>query len=438
MKFTPEMYTDYQSALAGKYKHKMTIKPELGKLVTFSPAKNKPFHRWFLYKQGFSPEFVKYCIEDSAISAGSTVLDPFSGVGTTPYTAACLSFNAIGIDILPFSKFIGEAKLLDDYDCSVIRGELEKITAKPPSKAKGKWPDVKVITTAFDDMMARRIIAYKEHILNIEHESTRRFFLVCLIGIIDKLGKVKKDGGFLRKIETPKSNDIDGLFKQRVESLLEDLEMPQQRLPNSPIDLQFQRPSPDVSWRMMTGDVRKMELSDSSVELIVTSPPYLNKTDYTRVYSLELCLHFVENFEQLRQLRYDSIRGNVEAKYPDVEAFFPEDLIAAIDELKQRPLTNNRHPEMIKGYFEDMYLMLKEFFRVLKCGGQAYIANWNARFSGIMYEVDSICAEMAEYMGFEVQEIIIVRLKGSSTQQVRLYGETAVRESVLVIKKKIP
>tara|TARA_Y100000739_G_C20556746_1_gene440948 strand:- start:22 stop:1326 length:1305 start_codon:yes stop_codon:yes gene_type:complete len=429
------MYTDYHNAVTGKYKHKLVIDSELGDFVSFAPAMKLPFHRWFYYKQGFSPQFVRHCISDAGIQPGATILDPFSGVGTTPYTATCLSYNAIGIDILPLAKFICESKLADDYDSQVIRSELEGLMRDPPRNAERGWPEVKVISKAYDEEMAERIQAYRERILTIEDEAARRFLLMCLFGILSQLSKTKKDGGFLRIIDTPRSTDIDLSFRERAEILLEDIEMHETPLPFVPEELSGLRPDPAVSCELMTGDVREMDVSDSSVDLIVTSPPYLNKTDYTRVYSLELCMHFVDNFEQLRKLRYDSIRGNVEARYGPTERFFPIDLEAAVAELKKRKLSNPRHPEMVVGYFEDMYLMLSEFHRVLKPGGRAYIVNWNTRFSGVMFEVDSICAEMAEYVGFELEKIIIVNLKGSSSQQVKLYGEKAIRESVLVLRK---
>jgi DNA modification methylase len=433
LKFTPAMYTDYASAVRGKYRDKITVKPELGSMVTFSHSMKMPYHRWFHYKQGFSPEFVEYCIQDSKVEPFSKILDPFCGVGTTLVTGASMSQNVLGFDILPFAVFISEAKLSKDYDFKKINAKLSEIVENPPRNFTGKWPEVKIIERAFSKDMAEKILAYKEHILALNCESTQRFFLVCLLSIIDKLSMTKKDGGFLRIIDSPKEDNIDSLFENRARLLLEDINNPQKKLIfNSEEEL---KPSKDVSWSVSTGDARSLDLDSSSIDLILTSPPYLNKTDYTRVYSLELCLNFVEDFQQLRQLRYDSIRGNVEARYKEVEAFFPQDLVDALKELQTRELTNPKHPEMINGYFTDMYLMLAEFHRILKNGGKAYIANWNTRFSGVMFEVDAICAEMAESIGFEVNEIVIARLKGSSTQQVRLYGEKAVRESVLVISK---
>jgi hypothetical protein len=57
-------------------------------------------------------------------------------------------------------------------------------------------------------------------------------------------------------------------------------------------------------------------------------------------------------------------------------------------------------------------------------------------FEGEMVPVDLVLSEMAEQAGFRVKEIIVVRYKGNSSQQIGRYGRVPVRESVVVWEVK--
>src|SRR4051794_37267217 len=54
--------------------------------VNFNESMHAMRHRWFPYKEGFSPSFVRAFLD--RLRGGGRVLDPFSGVGTTALEAA--------------------------------------------------------------------------------------------------------------------------------------------------------------------------------------------------------------------------------------------------------------------------------------------------------------------------------------------------------------
>ena len=63
---------------------------------------NLPRHRWYYYKEGYSPNFVQKAIEYSNISKDDLIIDPFNGSGTTTLTSSLLGYNSIGIEVNPF------------------------------------------------------------------------------------------------------------------------------------------------------------------------------------------------------------------------------------------------------------------------------------------------------------------------------------------------
>ena len=125
MKFTPAMYTDYASAVRGKYRDKITVKPELGSMVTFSHSMKMPYHRWFYYKQGFSPEFVEYCLRDSKVEPFSRILDPFCGSGTTALASLNLNRNCITTDVNPDAVSIAQRSVEDHVPHQKVSHQIE-------------------------------------------------------------------------------------------------------------------------------------------------------------------------------------------------------------------------------------------------------------------------------------------------------------------------
>jgi len=104
------------------------------------------------------------------------------------------------------------------------------------------------------------------------------------------------------------------------------------------------------------GDSRLLidKLRDDSIDIVITSPPYLNSRDYADIYRLELwVLGYLSTFEEERKLRRSAFRSHVQIvcgdceypKVPELESFMKH-----INSLNGQ-LWNKNIPNMIKGYF---------------------------------------------------------------------------------------
>ena len=78
--------------------------PELGPAVHWTPAENLPVHRWFRYREGFSPHLLEYFADTKYR------LDPFCGCGTTLLESAIHSRNSYGVELNPLATFITRTK----------------------------------------------------------------------------------------------------------------------------------------------------------------------------------------------------------------------------------------------------------------------------------------------------------------------------------------
>ena len=124
------------------------------------------------------------------------------------------------------------------------------------------------------------------------------------------------------------------------------------------------------------GDTRKLifeNVDDNSVDLIITSPPYLNSRDYTDSYMLELkALDFLTNYNDIKKLREQTIRSHVQLKIQNLKGIQSKILKATISEMeslsKDSVVWNTEIQNMIIAYFEDMEIIFNGMYQKLKKG----------------------------------------------------------------------
>lgn len=193
--------------------------------------------------------------------------------------------------------------------------------------------------------------------------------------------------------------------------------------------------------RACLADARKLPRSSQSVDGLISSPPYANRHDYSRVFHIDLLLLGLAE-AQVTKLRHDSIRSHVEAKNPTKvkgrlkEYNMPESLELVLGKLP--PDADARIKPLLEGYFEDIYLSLIEIERVLRPGGRAAYVVGNVRHAGVMVPVDEILADLAAMAGLGFVEAWILRLRGNSAQQMGHYGRDPARETVVHFTKEPP
>ncbi|MGC8979779.1 DNA methyltransferase [Caldisericum sp.] len=80
-------------------------------------------HWIYPYKGKFHPQMIRALLNIIGLKEGDTVLDPFSGSGTTAVESQLLGINFIGIDISPLCVIQGKVKTESVY----VIDEIEKI-----------------------------------------------------------------------------------------------------------------------------------------------------------------------------------------------------------------------------------------------------------------------------------------------------------------------
>ena len=407
-------------------------------LVTYVPNKTVPIHRWFSYKEGFSAALVDAFLREFGAQPGqSRVFDPFVGCGTTIIAAKQAGYGAWGIDILPVAIFVAGVKLrsAEDYDLLRLKVGIERLLACPYHEPSISAPqDVRIIPLAFSKEVLNEILFFKEDILKEEDEAIREFLLLGLLSILEKVSFTSKDGQFLRLKPERNIPSVRATLAQQLRLMYRDLTTVgyQMRL--------FEKPAkyivPSSRTYVLLADARDFTSAvDDYADIIITSPPYLNRYDYSRIYGLELSLAFVEDFAGLKAIRYSLLRSHIESRPAPTDEVKHPVLLEVLSNLDGKKLNNPRIPIMIKGYFEDMNLVLKELYKVCRAGAKIALVVGNVRFEGELIPVDLLLSELASDVGFNIDKVIITRYKGNSSQQMGKYGRVPVRESVVLWSK---
>jgi hypothetical protein len=99
-------------------------------------------------------------------------------------------------------------------------------------------------------------------------------------------------------------------------------------------------------------------------------------------------------------------------------------------------LNNNGIPRMVRGYFYEMACIINECTRVLKPNAPLFMVNDNVRYAGVSISVDMILSNIAENLGFHVENILVLPDgKGNSSQQMGKHGRDPLRKCVYVWRK---
>jgi DNA modification methylase len=431
-------------------------------LVSFQANKARPVYRWYKYKEAFSAALVEHLLGRYQVTAG-IVFDPFAGSGTSLFAAAGLGLDADGIELLPIGQQIIDAKQTieqgfgpSDFD-SLSHWATHrpwKHTAHPIA-----LPELRITRGAYPPATKEAIELYLGAI-EAEPEQVRRVLRFALLCVLESVSFTRKDGQYLRwdyRSGRPQGKkrfdkgiilDFDEAISTKLGEIIEDV---------TAAPLQpglFSLPTKTGTLQLLAGSCLELMpgLTPNHYSALITSPPYCNRYDYTRTYALELALLGVSATE-LATLRQTMLSSTVENRPKALLDMNPSwhEAVTVVDNqtLLQRVLSyleeskgagdlnNNGIPRMVRGYFYEMACVITECAHVLRPGAPLIMVNDNVRYAGASISADLILSDVAEKLGFTVEDILILPGgKGNSSQQMGEHGRAPLRKCIYVWRKR--
>ncbi len=397
-----------------------------------------PRHRWYLYKESFSPILVEKAIKDANVSGNQLIIDPFNGSGTVTLTASQLGYNSMGFEVNPFAAFLSKAKLVnanlnefnklkDKVFISADKGKLSPLLKYSTFSEKGnnsKWLFNSKVLNSFEGGLLE-VEKNKNKISNL--------FKLSLIGAALDNSNAVKDGKCLKYRTNWEA------FKFDKYSFLDALS---NRIYQIEEDIFSEKKTIYGKSKIFVGDSRETidnKLTDK-FKLCITSPPYLNSFDYTDVYRPELFLgRFVDSSLNLQKLRAKTLRSHVEMKLKtpirDDFGSIYSGVMQKIEKKKEL-LWDNQIPQMIQGYFEDIQLILQKLRAKALDEAQLWIVVSNSAYVDTEIPVDLIIGEIGSKSGWFLKEINVLR---HINKRKTKYSSNIshLRESVIIFEARV-
>lgn len=397
--------------------------------VNFKESLTQPIHRWYGYKEGFSPSFVESFIRKYAKDKQDVVLDPFGGVGTTALVAMQMGHTAYSMDVNPLSVFVARTKTrkYKNSDIKQIQNSIENL--KRTTKIS---KDINILNTTvekyFDATTFDAILRILTFIKKINNTVVRDIFRLAIVSLIPDLSTHKKNGnGVKKKKKVPQPHD----FKTLKEIIIKRINLFCE-------DITSQKNSGEcIIWE---GSNLKEYTLPQKASLVLTSPPYANCFDYSKVYLTELWMGgFFKSPDDQKKFRIESVSSHVHFSWPDRNEKYGSSIVndLIIPYLSTADLWSEKIPKMLIGYFCDIGKFLSNLSKNLKDKAIVGIVVGNSVYGGLPIATDILIAEMAEKIGYECTEIKIYRKVVASSQQMILLNKNElhfVRESMVVLR----
>jgi DNA modification methylase len=399
--------------------------------ITFRSNETAPVHRWWPYVQGFSAEFVREILLDGEGVRGRTVLDPFAGSGTTVVEARRAGARAIGVEILPPAALAARVKTHFELPPAALTSAARRVLRAAERGAEDPPPFLRQTLRQFTPASLRALLRLR-HALPREGSPVADAVRLAFGGILIPSSRLHRSPclGYAKR---PSADRLGPLprFERRVEEMRADLG-----------SLAGARARWGPPAEILPQDARALDLPAGSVDLAVTSPPYVNGMDYVMNYKLDLAwLGYARSYADLAALRRVEVacdnlpRSETEAHLRTDGGPDPwlDEILARIRDNVRRKGTYRRDDmhAIVRRYFVDLLPVLARLRTALKPGGRLVIVLGDSLLAGTYVPGDLLLARIGSRVGFTIDSVEVARRRRSGQRR-----SFELRETVVTLRRR--
>ncbi|MBE3560220.1 MAG: hypothetical protein IMW89_13505 [Ktedonobacteraceae bacterium] len=426
-------------------------------LGTFQDSLRAPVHRWFTYPAGFSFKAVEKAFRVYNIRPGMTVYDPFAGTATTNIVAQQHGIRSFGVEAHPFVHFVGATKLFWDFASPGLLHQIDELLERIKNAIQQRDMATLPIQDIFPALVykcySREKLAClyvcREVIKALPAGPFRNFAKLGLTNLLRSIADVATGWPYIAPQKAKKNGN--GSSMKVIEKLRDQLYQMYGDLREVQRTVQRR-----VQATFILGDSRRRQdaIENGAVDLVFTSPPYLNNYDYSDRTRLEMYFWgeasswhditqkvrsqlIMSATTQIVRSGYQEgalVKDDFCRRVPDVAV----ELRPKVEELTQRRLQKGgkkSYDIMVAGYFQDMLQVLQETYRVLKPGGVFLLILGDSAPYGVHIPTDIYLGEIGKAVGFTRYSIEDLRTRGGKWRDNPQRHKVALKESILLLEK---
>ena len=396
---------------------KLNIDSYNSKSATHSGGRGELFHDWFPYLEGFSSEFVRDIVQQK-FNKPKNILEPFCGVGTTPLALSQSNISCGYCEVNPFllelvSLKFGvlhlnkddKKKLISDLAITSkkIRKRLDK--SKPCNDLEDSFREVFGKAEYFSEPNKTIILKLKTIENQIIEEKLKPYFRIIIATCLLEASLLRRAGDVRYKTKKELEKGIPDI----VDLVHEKLELIQKGLNK-------------LSNEIQLGDIYMVSQNSKDLEKhkgkifdgVITSPPYLNGTNYIRNTKLELWyLGYLSNKKDLRAYRDNVVTSAINDVSKRSGSLVIEEAKDVVGRLES-DCYDKRIPKMAAAYFEDMKIVSSGIYKNIKNDSPVCIDIGDSVYGGVHIATHDILSDVFVSSGFSSEGSIILRKRFSN------------------------
>lgn len=380
------------------------------KAGTFQLNKSEAIHSWYSYMEGYSSYLVIDELQKIGINNITSIYDPFGGTGTTPLVAVQNNLDSYYSESNPFMLNVIDAKincvkkLIDlKLGASIIIEFRNKIKNL---KFKNNDYEYNGFEKFYDASSLSVILEIKRMISKVKEDNSRKILMLALSSIQVLCSKMIRRGDlrYATKKEKPEPIDVKNAFIQKLDTIIKDI---------SSDGNTVQKYS-----TMLSSDAREINV-ENLIDCVITSPPYLNGTNYIRNTKLELKLNnFLNDEKDMPKLHSKGIVAginNVSKRNSEFKILeFVKPYIDQLDPI----VYDNRITKMVIGYFNDMNDVIEKLSIAMKDNGYFVMDIGDSQFAGIHIPTHDLLEKICNIHGFIKYDETILRERRSKNNMI--------------------
>ena len=419
---------------------------------SFAKNKNLPLHRWVPWIAGFSADFVEDAIKAYLPDTNPErwVLDPFAGVGTTLAEAYLGGLNVVGFEINPYAALATKIKLdarrisvrslahrIAAFERFMEKAESGVFKRQPRSQAPVGFSGR---TQLFSPKVEVKVLYALDFINSIDDATIRDIFRLGLGSVMVSFSNYSYEPSLTRRAAVDKPNIEDanvGLsVSAKLHLMLEDIGWVQGHMKT----LGY-KPKAKVFSKSIFSALDCLERR-SFVDLLVTSPPYLNNYHYPRNTRPQMhWLGFTSGtgYNGARESEsFGKFWQTVRDSEPIPLAFEMPELSHVVEVIRKRNTGRGQYggpgwANYVATYFNDTHRFCEILVELLKPDAVSIIVLGNSIIQGVEVKTDYFFGKIGELAGLKFEDNHLLRNKrtGSSIIQSSVRVEEAKEKTVL-------
>jgi hypothetical protein len=336
---------------------------------------------------------VRSALSTIALPKRAVVLDPWNGSGTTTYSASLLGLDSIGIDINPAINVVAKARLLPQTEVSSIAPLAAEIIAQA-GKMKNCCAADDPLLTWFNPSTANSIRALEITIRRLLVSETASDNPHCKINSMSTIASTYYTALFSISRELARVSCRTQVLFNRFLDLTKSME----RTLTGPDDTK----PVDARCSILLGDSCSEALGISVADLVVTSPPYCTRIDYTAATRIELAIVDPLVDTSIQSLRHSMLGSVCVPKRPvKASAAWGVTCNRFLErvEAHESKASKTYYLSTHLDYFDKLYRSLEKISLALKPRGGAILVVQDSYYKEVHNDIGRVLVEMGGGVG---------------------------------------